>query len=105
MVSRSAMSWLICCSRSASRVSRRVRTCSQGASPASLVRAGAYLATGVREQAQALLPTISGMQLQHASSEALATLLRVLALLTAACAALLHLLLRKRKDAVVGRTA
>jgi MFS family permease len=31
----------------------------QGASPASLVRAGAYLATGAREQAQALLPTMS----------------------------------------------
>ncbi|WP_323152454.1 MFS transporter [Stenotrophomonas maltophilia] len=77
----------------------------QGASPASLVRAGAYLATGAREQAQALLPAMSRMQLQHASSEALATLLRVLALLTAACAALLHLLLRKRKDALVGRTA
>ncbi|WP_288419292.1 MFS transporter [uncultured Stenotrophomonas sp.] len=77
----------------------------QGASPASLARAGAYLATGAREQAQALLPAMSRMQLQHASSEALATLLRVLALLTAACAALLHLLLRKRKDALVGRTA
>ncbi len=77
----------------------------QGASPASLARAGAYLATGAREQAQALLPAMSSMQLQHASSEALATLLRVLALLTAACAALLHLLLRKRKDALVGRTA
>ncbi|UXB41087.1 MFS transporter [Stenotrophomonas maltophilia] len=74
----------------------------QGASPASLVRAGAYLATGAREQAQALLPTISGMQLQHASSEALATLLRVLALLTAACAAVLRLLLRKRTGALVG---
>ncbi|HGM7312153.1 TPA: MFS transporter [Stenotrophomonas maltophilia] len=77
----------------------------QGASPASLARAGAYLATGAREQAQALLPAMSRMQLQHVSSEALATLLRVLALLTAACAALLHLLLRKRKDALVGRTA
>jgi MFS family permease len=31
----------------------------QGASPAPLVRAGAYLATGAREQAQALLPTMS----------------------------------------------
>ncbi len=77
----------------------------QGASPASLARAGAYLATGAWEQAQALLPAMSRMQLQHASSEALATLLRVLALLTAACAVLLHLLLRKRKDALVGRTA
>lgn len=77
----------------------------QGASPASLARAGAYLATGAWEQAQALLPAMSRMQLQHASSEALATLLSVLALLTAACAVLLHLLLRKRKDALVGRTA
>jgi MFS family permease len=77
----------------------------QGASPASLARAGAYLATGARGQAQAMLPAMSRMQLQHASSEALATLLRVLALLTAACAVLLHLLLRKRKDALVGRTA
>ncbi|AWB77397.1 MFS transporter [Stenotrophomonas maltophilia] len=74
----------------------------QGASPAPLVRAGAYLATGAREQAQALLPTMSRMQLQHASSEALATLLRVLALLTAACAAVLRLLLRKRTGALVG---
>jgi len=74
----------------------------QGASPASLVRAGAYLATGAREQAQALLPTMSRMQLQHASSDALATLLRVLALLTAACAAVLRLLLRKRTGALVG---
>ncbi|KAG1090568.1 hypothetical protein G6F40_013108 [Rhizopus arrhizus] len=56
----------------------------QGASPASLARAGAYLATGAHAQAQALLPAMRGAHLQQASAEALAILLRVLALLTAA---------------------
>lgn len=73
----------------------------QGASPASLARAGAYLATGAHAQAQALLPAMSGAQLQQASAEALAILLRVLALLTAACAVLLHLLLRRPALAVI----
>ncbi|MBH1657726.1 MFS transporter [Stenotrophomonas maltophilia] len=73
----------------------------QGASPASLARAGAYLATGAQAQAQALLPAMSGAQLQQASAEALAILLRVLALLTAACAVLLHLLLRRPALAVI----
>lgn len=73
-----------------------------GAPTASLVRAGAYLATGSHAQAAALLPATGGLQLQQASAEALAILLRILALLTAACAVLLHLLLRPRKGAVVG---
>ena len=73
----------------------------QGASPVSLDRAGAYLATGAHAQAQALLPAMSGAQLQQASAEALAILLRVLALLTAACAVLLHLLLRRPALAVI----
>lgn len=73
----------------------------QGASPASLARAGAYLATGAQAQAQALLPAMSSAQLQQASAEALAILLRVLALLTAACAVLLHLLLRRPRLAVI----
>jgi len=73
----------------------------QGASPASLARAGAYLAPGAHAQAQALLPAMSGAQLQQASAEALAILLRVLALLTAACAVLLHLLLRRPALAVI----
>lgn len=66
-----------------------------GAPPATLARAGAYLASGSRAQAAALLPMMSGEQLQQVSAEALALLLRVLALLTAACAVLLHLLLRR----------
>ncbi|KAG1605633.1 hypothetical protein G6F46_013606 [Rhizopus delemar] len=73
----------------------------QGASPASLARAGAYLATGAHAQAQALLPAMRGAHLQQASAEALAILLRVLALLTAACAVLLHLLLRRPAVAVI----
>ena len=44
---------------------------------------------------------MSGAQLQQASAEALAILLRVLALLTAACAVLLHLLLRRPALAVI----
>ncbi len=74
----------------------------QGASPASLARAGAYLASGSRAQAAALLPAMGDEHLRQVSGEALATLLRVLALLTAACAAVLHLLLRKRTGALVG---
>lgn len=76
-----------------------------GASPASLARAGAYLASGSRDQAAALLPAMSGEQLQQVSAKALATLLRVLALLTAVCAVLLHLLLRKRKGTLAEHTA
>ena len=75
------------------------------ASPASLARAGAYLASGSRAQAVALLPAMSAEQLQQVSTKAMATLLRVLALLTAACAVLLHLLLRKRKGMLAGHTA
>ena len=76
-----------------------------GASPASLARAGAYLASGSRDQAAALLPAMSAEQLQQVSAKALATLLRVLALLTAVCAVLLHLLLRKRKGTLAEHTA
>ncbi|PSD26079.1 MFS transporter, partial [Stenotrophomonas maltophilia] len=76
-----------------------------GASPASLARAGAYLASGSRDQAAALLPAMSAEQLQQVSAKALATLLRVLALLTAVCAVLLHLLLRKRKGMLAEHTA
>lgn len=76
-----------------------------GASPASLARAGAYLASGSRVQAAALLPAMSAEQLQQVSAKALATLLRVLALLTAVCAVLLHLLLRKRKGTLAEHTA
>lgn len=73
----------------------------QGTSPASLARAGAYLATGAHGQAAALLPSMSSGQLQHASAEALAVLLRLLALLTAACAVVFHLLLRRPTLAVL----
>ncbi|WP_447900095.1 MFS transporter [Stenotrophomonas sepilia] len=76
-----------------------------GASPASLARAGAYLASGSRDQAAALLPAMSAEQLQQVSAKALATLLRVLALLTAVCAVLLHLLLRKRKGMLAEHAA
>lgn len=76
-----------------------------GALPASLARAGAYLASGSRDQAAALLPAMSAEQLQQVSAKALATLLRVLALLTAVCAVLLHLLLRKRKGTLAEHTA
>ncbi len=48
---------------------------------------------------------MSAEQLQQVSTKAMATLLRVLALLTAACAVLLHLLLRKRKGMLAEHTA
>ncbi|HDS1579170.1 TPA: MFS transporter [Stenotrophomonas maltophilia] len=67
----------------------------QGAPSASLARAGAYLATGAQAQAQALLPTMGSAPLRLASGEALATLLRLLAVLTAGSAVVLHLLLTR----------
>lgn len=72
-----------------------------GASPATVARAAAYLATGAQAQAAALLPAMTATELQQASAEALAALLRVLAVLTAACAVLLHLLLRRPAPAVL----
>lgn len=74
--------------------------------PASLPlgRAGAYLATGALPSAQRLLPGLTPLQLQQASAEALALLLRALSLLTAGSALLLHALLRRPAAVAALRT-
>ncbi|WP_313177728.1 hypothetical protein [Stenotrophomonas sp.] len=61
--------------------------------PEATASASMYLVTGDLETAQAWLPHATMAELQQASGEALATLLRVLSASTFACALLLQLLL------------
>lgn len=63
------------------------------AGPQAIASASMYLVTGDLDTARAGLPHATVAELQQASGEALATLLRVLSVLTLVCAALLQLLL------------
>ncbi|MGE8258267.1 MAG: MFS transporter [Stenotrophomonas sp.] len=63
------------------------------AGPQAIASASMYLVTGDLDTARAGLPQATVAELQQASGEALATLLRVLSVLTLVCAALLQLLL------------
>ncbi len=71
---------------------------------ATLARAGAYLATGSLAQASALLPGLPAVALQHASSDALAWLLRGLAGVTAGSALLVMALLGRQRMPAALRT-
>lgn len=67
-------------------------------------KAAAYLASGALHSAQPLVPGTTLLQLQHASAEALAQLLRMLSALTAGSALLLHALLRPSAATAVPTT-